>query len=52
MNHVSDRGPDPPWEAAILGGKGRSIVNCEKKRLNRSRRRLGYGLGWAQGIMC
>jgi len=26
-------------------------VNCEKKRLNRSRCHLEYGLEWAQGSM-
>jgi len=25
-NHVLDEGPDPPWEGAILRGKGRPIV--------------------------
>jgi len=25
-NHVLDGGPDPPWEGAILGDKGRPIV--------------------------
>jgi len=47
-------GPDPlPWEGAILRGKGRpqlyghSVVVCAK-RLNRSRCRLVFGLGWAQ----
>jgi len=25
-NHVLDGGPDPPWEGAILRGKGRPIV--------------------------
>ena len=40
-NHVLDWGPDPPWEGAILGGKGRSIVKYRdtlwssvQKRLN------------------
>jgi len=26
-NHALDGGPDPPWEGAILRGKGRPIVN-------------------------
>jgi len=50
----------PPSERAInfLGGKGRPIVKYRdtmlsvQKRLNRSRCRLGCGLGWAAGIMC
>jgi len=25
-NHVLDESPDPPWEEAILRGKGRAIV--------------------------
>jgi len=25
-NHILDRGPDPPREAALLTGKGRPIV--------------------------
>jgi len=41
-------GPDPPWEGAILRGKGRSSV---QKRLNRLRCCLGCGPGWAQRIM-
>ena len=51
-NHVSDGGPDPP-----MGRGGRPIVKYRDtlrlsahKRLNRSRCRLGYGLGWAVGI--
>jgi len=27
-NRVLDRGPDPPWEGAILRGKGWPIVKC------------------------
>ena len=45
-------GPDPPWEGAIFRGKGRSIVKYRdslqssvRKRLNRLRCCLGYGLG-------
>jgi len=48
----------PPWEGAILRGKGRPIVKYRdtlrspvRIRLNRSRCRLGCGLGWALGIM-
>ena len=47
-----------PWEWAILKGEGRPIVknrdtlrSSVQKRLNRSRCRLGCGLGWAVGIM-
>ena len=47
-----------PWEGAILRGKGRPIVQYRdtlrssvQKRLNRSRRHLGCGLGWAIGIV-
>jgi len=57
-NHVLDGGPDPPWEGVIFGGNGRPIVKYRdtlqssvQKQLNRSRCRLGCGLGWAQGIM-
>jgi len=46
----------PPWEGAILRGKGRPIVKYRdtlrspmRKRLNRSRCRLDCGLEWAQG---
>jgi len=41
------------------GGKGRPIVKYRdtlrwsvQKQRNRSRCRLGCGLGWAQGILC
>jgi len=41
------------------GGKGHPIVNYRdtllssvQKRLNRSRCRFGFGLGWTVGIMC
>ena len=47
--------PDPPWEEPILG-KGAPVVKYRhflswsvQKRLNRSRCRFGYGLGWAEG---
>jgi len=55
-------GPDPPWEGAIWRGKGVSHTPTVKyyyrdtprssvqKRLNRSRCRLGSGLGLAHGI--
>jgi len=50
---------DPPWEAAILRGKGHPTVKYRdtlrpsvQKRLNRSRCCLGSGLRWAVGIMC
>jgi len=50
---------NPRWEGAILRGDGRPIVkyrdilrSSAQKRLNRSRCRLGCGLGWAQGITC
>jgi len=45
-NHVLDGGPDPPWE----GGKRVSLRSSVQKRLNRSRCRLGCGLGLAHGI--
>jgi len=54
-NHVLDGGPDPPWEGAILRGKGCPIVkymntlrSSAQKRLNRSRCHLGCGLGCAR----
>ena len=58
-NHVLDGGPDPPMgRGNIEGGKGRPIVKyrntaiiCVKKKQNRSRCRLGCGLGWPQGIV-
>jgi len=57
-NCVLDGGPDPPWERAIFWEKRRPIVKCRdtlrssvQKQLNQSRCRLGFGLGWAQGIM-
>jgi len=41
-NHVLDGGPDPPWEGAILRGKGHTVVKYREtlrssvqKRLNR-----------------
>ena len=58
-NHVLDGSPDPPWEGAVLRRKGASIVKYRdtlrssvQKRLNRSRCRLGYGLGCTIEIMC
>ena len=50
-NHVLDGGPDPPWEGAILLGKGHPIVKYRdtlrssvRKQLNRSRCRWFMGL--------
>jgi len=58
-NHVLDGGPDPPWEGAIMRGKGAShckyrdtLRSFVQKRQNRSRCPFGCGLGYAQGIMC
>jgi len=54
-NHVLDGVEIPSWEGATCGGtggpllgmgRGRSAVNTAKKRLNRSRCLLGFGLGW------
>jgi len=49
-NRVLDGDPDPPWEGAILRGKGRPTVNhmdtlrlSVQKRLNLSRCRLVVG---------
>jgi len=57
-NHVLDGGPDPPMgRDNFEQGEGRLIVKYRDivvscaKRLNQSKRRLGYGLGWAEGIM-
>jgi len=56
-NHVLDGSPDPPMgRGNFERGKGHSIVidslrSSVQKWLNRSRCRLDYGLGWAQGIM-
>jgi len=57
-NHVLDGCPDPSREEAIVRGEGRSIVkywdtvrSSVEKLLNQSRCRLGYGLGWAVGIV-
>jgi len=51
-NHVLHGGPDAPWEGTILMVKGRPIVKYRdtlrssvQQRLNRSRCRLGCGLG-------
>jgi len=59
-NHVLDGGPDPPMGRGNFdGGEGRPIVKYRdtllspaQKWLNRSRCRVGCGLGWAIGIMC
>jgi len=55
-NHVLDGDPDPPWEGAILRGKGHPIVKYRitlrssmQKWLNRSRCRLGLRLGYSAG---
>jgi len=57
-NHVLD-GVQIPMGRGNFLGKGRPIVKYRdtlrspvRKRLNRSRCRLGCGLEWAQGIMC
>ena len=58
-NHISDGGPDPPWEGQFWGGgNGRPILKYRdtlrssvQKRLNRLRCHLGYGLRWSQGGM-
>ena len=54
-NHVLDGGSDPPWEGAILRGKGAphlkyrdTLLSPVQKQLNRSTLRLGCGVGWAQ----
>jgi len=59
-NHVLDGVPDPLMGRGNFEmGKGCPIVKYRdtlpssvQKRRNRSRCRLGYGLGWAQGTMC
>jgi len=58
-NHALDGVHIPHGKRQFSGGKGRPIVKHRdtlrspvQKRLNRSRCRLGYGLGWASGIMC
>jgi len=60
-NHVLDGVQNPRGKGQFWGGQGRPIVKYSRrdtlqssvqKRLNRSRFRLGYGLGWAQGIIC
>ena len=57
-NRVLDGGPDPPWKGAILMGERGvplyrdTLRSSVQKRLNRSRCRLGCGLGTAQEIMC
>jgi len=49
-NHVLDGDSDPPWEEAVLRGKGHPIVKYRdtlqssvQKWLNRSTCHLGYG---------
>jgi len=58
MNHVLHGGPDLPTGRGNFEGGGRPVVKYRdtlrltvQKRLNRSRYRLGYGLGWAQGTI-
>ena len=59
-NHVLDEGPDPPMgRGNFEGEKGRPIVlyrdtlrSPVRKRLNRSRCRLGCGFRRTVGIMC
>ena len=58
MKHVLDWRLDPYGKGNFEGGKGRPIVKYRdtlrssvQKLLNRSRCRLGCGLGWAEGIM-
>jgi len=56
-DHISDTGLDPPWEWTILRGKGGPLWNigtlpwAMQKRLNRSRCRLLFELGWVQGTI-
>jgi len=57
-NHVLHRGPDHPWEGAILRGKGQSITKYKdsllwavQKWLNPSRCHLRCKFGRAQGTM-
>jgi len=59
-NHVLDGDPDHRMgRGNFEAGKGRPIVkhrdtlrSSVQKRPNRSRCRLGCGLGWAVGVMC
>ena len=56
-NHALDGSSDSPMRRGnFKGGKRRPVVKysdylkwAEQKRLNRSRCRLGFGLGWSQG---
>jgi len=51
-NHLLGGDPDPQWKGAILRReRGETLCGhlC-KKRLNRSRYRLGCGFGWAKGV--
>jgi len=58
-NHALDRRPDPPHGKQNFDGKKRrpivkyrdTLRSPVRKRLNRLRRCLGCGLGWAVGIM-
>ena len=57
-NHVLDGGPDPPMPRGNFEEKGRPIVKYRdtlqssvQKRLNRSRCRLGCGLGWEVAVV-
>jgi len=58
-NHVLDGGPDAPMgRGNFEGGKGHPIVKYRdtvqssvQRRLNRSRCRLGCGLGWVVEIV-
>ena len=59
MKHVLHEVQMPTWEGAIWGGNRQTIVQYRdtprssvQTRLNQSRSRLGYGLSWAQSIMC
>ena len=57
-NHALDGVPDPHWKGQFWEEKRRPVVKYRdtlrwavQKRLNRSRCRLGCGLGLAQGIV-
>jgi len=47
-----DGGPDPHEKGKFVKYIWNILRSSGQKRLNRSRCRLGCGLGWAQGIMC
>jgi len=55
-NHVIRWGPQTLMGSGNFEGEGAARCKVQghlssvQKRLNRSRYRLGYGLGWAQGI--